>query len=222
MIATCIIEVTLMIYTLIRYRLSPLARLVYATLGLLAIFQLAEFNVCEGGGPSAAIWSRIGFAAITLLPPVGLHLIRMISKRVPLWWVGVAYITGFGLAGLFGFGASVFESHVCAGNYAIFQLKPPIGGVYFVYYYFWLIVGLATSLYISLTAALRMREALIFQALGYLMLLLPVGIVNDIKPQTIHGIPSIMCGFAVLYALTLVFGIVPRILSPRNKQRSAK
>lgn len=206
-----------MFYTFVRYRLTPVARLVYATLALLALFQLCEFNVCGSGGASSAIWSRVGFAAITLLPPLGLHLIRMISGRVSLWLVNLGYASGLAFAGVFGVGAGVFQSHVCAGNYAIFQLRPPIGGVYFTYYYGWLIVGLALSLYLSLVAAQHTREALIFQALGYLILLLPVGIVNDLNPQTLSGIPSIMCGFAVIYAITLVFGIVPRILIPRDE-----
>jgi len=205
-----------MFYTFVRYRLTPVARLVYATLALLALFQLCEFNVCGNGGASSAVWSRVGFAAITLLPPLGLHLIRMISGRVSLWLVNVGYASGFAFAGVFGVGADVFQSHVCAGNYAIFQLRPPIGGVYFTYYYGWLIIGLVLSLYLSLVAVQHIREALIFQALGYLILLLPVGIVNDLNPQTLSGIPSIMCGFAVIYAITLVFGIVPRILIPRD------
>jgi hypothetical protein len=218
MIATCVIETTLLVYTFVRYRLSPLTRLVIATLAVLALFQLCEFNVCGDGGPSAALWSRLGFAAITMLPPLGLHLIRMISARVPRWLVWLGYFSGIVFAAEFGLGDGVFRSHVCAGNYAIFQLRPTLGGVYFAYYYGWLIIGILLSLYLSINAAMRAREALILQALGYLILLLPVGIVNDLDPQTIAGIPSIMCGFAVVYAFTLVFGIVPRVLTARNKQ----
>lgn len=217
MIATCIIETVLLIYTLVRYRLTPVARLVASALALLALFQLCEFNVCGNGGPSAAVWSRIGFAAITLLPPVGMHLIAMISKRVPRVVVSAGYVTGVAFALLFGTGAGVFRSHVCAGNYAIFQLRPPIGGLFFTYYYGWLIIGVLLSLYLSMKAAQRVREALAFQAVGYLILLIPVGIVNELNPKTIAGIPSIMCGFAVVYAIMLVFGIVPRVLKPRSK-----
>lgn len=216
MIATCIIETTLLIYTFIRYRLSPLQRIVGATLALLALFQLCEFNVCATGGPSAAIWSRVGFAAITMLPPLGTHLIGMISKRVPRPVIWLAYCSGLAFALMFGLGKGIFRSHVCAGNYAIFQLAPHVGGIYFAYYYGWLIIGIALSLYLSAKATLRIREALIFQTVGYLILLIPVGITNELNPQTIAGIPSIMCGFAVVYAIMLVFGIVPRVLTPRR------
>lgn len=218
MIATCIIETSLLIYTLVRYRLTPVARLVASALALLALFQLCEFNVCGNGGPSGATWSRVGFMAITMLPPIGTHLIGMISKRLPRFVVALAYLSGAAFALVFGLSKSAFESHVCAGNYAIFQLKPPIGGLYFAYYYGWLIVGILVSMYFGIKASVRVREALALQAVGYLVLLIPVGIVNDINPSTIAGIPSIMCGFAVVYAIVLVFGIVPRVLSPRHKK----
>ena len=48
MIATFVIEVSLAIYTLWRYKLNPVTRLTVALLVCLAIFQLAEYNVCEG------------------------------------------------------------------------------------------------------------------------------------------------------------------------------
>lgn len=218
MVATAIIETVLLIYTVIRYRFSPLNRIVAATLALLALFQVCEFHVCRSGGASAGLYSRIGFAAITLLPPLGLNLIALVSRRVSKWLLFFAYLTGAIFAVIFGMGAGIFESHVCAGNYAIFQLRPGLGGIYFCYYYAWLIIGVLLSLYLSVKAAARIREALLLQAVGYLILLIPVGIVNDLNPKTISGIPSIMCGFAVIYAFTLVFGIVPRTLQARRSK----
>jgi len=216
MVATCIIETALFLYTFIRYRLTAINRVVSAVLLLLALFQLCEFHVCRSGGPSAATFSRVGFMAITMLPPLGIHLIGLITKRVSKYVVWLGYLTGAAFAITFGLGKGVFQSHACGGNYAIFQLEDPIGGLYFAYYYGWLIIGILLSLYLSMKAAVRLKEALIFQIVGYLILLIPVGIVNDINPKTIAGIPSIMCGFAVLYACMLVFGIVPRVLTPKK------
>lgn len=84
-----------------------------------------------------------------------------------------------------------------------------------MYYYFWLIVGLLMCLYFGVKGTQRTREALTMQAFGYMSFMLPTGIVNAINPETIAGIPSIMCGFAVIYALILTFGITPRILKRR-------
>ncbi len=216
MVATCIVECLLLVYTVVRYKMTPLIWLTTATLALLALFQLCEFHVCRSGW-IAGTWSRIGFMAITMLPPLGIHVIRVISGRGwrPLTWI--AYASGATFAGIFGFNSMAFQSHICAGNYAIFQLATRVGGFYFAYYYAWLFIGIGLSLYLSIKAKPLIREALILQAIGFLVFVLPTGIVNDLNPQTISGIPSIMCGFAVLYALILVFAIVPRVTS-RTKE----
>ncbi len=219
MVATCIIEVALLIYTVIRYKMATLTRLTAATLALLALFQLSEFHVCRSGW-IAGTWSRIGFMAITLLPPLGVHIIQNISGRGwrALKWI--AYASGAIFAGVLGFSKTAFDGHACAGNYAIFQLAPHLGGLYFEYYYLWLFVGIGLSLYFSIKARRLIREALVLQAAGFLIFILPTGIVNDLNPSTISGIPSIMCGFAVLYALILVFGIVPRALKDQKRRAS--
>jgi hypothetical protein len=73
MVATCVIEITLLIYTVWRYKLNKLTRLATLVLFLLAVFQLSEFRVCRGY-TSLVLWSHIGYIAITLLPPVGIHI----------------------------------------------------------------------------------------------------------------------------------------------------
>lgn len=209
MIATFVIEMSLFVYTLFRYKLTPITRLAAAILLMLALFQLSEYNVCEGIGLSALVWSRIGFVAITLLPPLGLHLIRLISGRRANWLVWLNYFFAILFVATFTFSSAVFASHVCAGNYVIFHIEDKVGGLYFVYYYLSLAVGVVGSLYYALKAKKRIREALILMAVGYLTFLLPTIIVNNLNPQTVAGIPSIMCGFAIIYAGILALGVVP-------------
>ena len=192
--------------------MTTITRVVIATLGLLALFQLSEFTVCGATHWSAAIWSRIGFMAITMLPPVGIHLIHGIRGKGQNILVWVAYATGIAFALIFGLSPSAFEGHVCAGNYAIFQLANGVGGLYGFYYYGWLFVGILLSYLYGRHAKEQIRRALTYQVFGYLVFLLPTGVVNAVNPQTIQGIPSIMCGFAVLYAIVLTFGIAPIVL----------
>jgi hypothetical protein len=220
MVATMVIEVSLLIYTLWHDKLNTLSRLVIAILFFLALFQLSEYNVCGGEGINAATWSRIGFAAITMLPAFGTHLIQVISKHRWRFITWLAYATAILWEGVFLLGNKAFSGHVCAGNYVIFQLKNDVGFWYFGYYYAWLFIGIGLSLYLAHKMKNHnVRKALILQATGYLVFLLPTTIANTLKPSTVSGIPSIMCGFAVLYALILVFGILP-ILS-RNKDDHA-
>lgn len=216
MIATFVIELSLLLYILIRYKMSPLTRLIAATLLLLALFQFAEYQVCESGGDTVKLASRLGFVAITLLPAVGIHIIYKILDRASRGVVELAYASALTFILIFGFSKSAFVGYACSGNYAIFQLTPKLGGIYFAYYYFWLLLGITMCLYFSIRAKLRTRQALMYQAFGYLVLLLPTGMVNALKPETIDGIPSVMCGFAIVYALVLVFGIAPVMLKSRK------
>ncbi|HSD56288.1 MAG TPA: hypothetical protein VLA92_03995 [Candidatus Saccharimonadales bacterium] len=215
MIATFVIETVLLIYTVVRYRMSPLTRIVAGTLALLAIFQFAEYHVC-GHSFIPASWSRVGFVAITLLPPLGIHLVQQIAGKKSYWQLALAYGSSLAFVVLFALDEAIFKGHVCAGNYAIFQMKSPMGGLYFMWYYLVLFCGIIMSLYYAHTAKPNIRKALYLQILGYFSFVLPTSIVNAINPQTLSGVPSIMCGFAVSYALILTFGVVPLVLKPKK------
>lgn len=215
MIGTFTIEILLFIYTIIRYKMSPLSRLIGAALVLLATFQYAEYHVCEGIG-SSDIYARVGFMAITMLPPVGIHIVSKIAGKSSRALTGAAYGSGALFALTFGFAPSAFDSTVCAGNYAIFHLVPNLGGAFMAYYYFWLFAGIAMCLKFRTGAKREIREALDLQAIGYLSFVLPTGFVNFVSPTTWEGLPSIMCGFAVIYALILTFGIAPRVLKEKS------
>lgn len=215
MIITFVIEAALFLYTLARYRMSALGRTVTATLLLLAIFQFAEYHVC-GHSFIPASWSRIGFVAITLLPPLGTHLVLQIANKQSKLALFGAYGSSLVFVVLFGLNPSTFEGHVCAGNYAIFQLQSPIGGFYFFWYYLLLFITMVMALVFAQKAKLPIKKALYLQILGYVSFVLPTSIVNMLNPQTMVGIPSIMCGFAVTYALILTFGIVPLVLKSRR------
>ena len=216
MIATFTIESVLFVYTLVRYRMTPICRIAAALLAFLATFQFAEYHVC-GQGMMPADWSRVGFVAITLLPAFGMHLVQEIAGKHSKSLLIAAYGSSLAFAVTFGLSPTAFEGHVCAGNYAVFQLASPLGGLYFTYYYFWLFAGITLAWLYMKSVPAHIRKALQLQIVGYVSFILPTSIVNAINPQTLVGIPSIMCGFAVTYALILVFGIVPLILTRRDQ-----
>lgn len=216
MLVTLCIELGLLLYVIVRYRMSALTRLIMATLLLLALFQWAEFNVCEGQAGLHSFYSRLGFVAITLLPAVGIHLVSMIAQRRTRWLIAGSYLFAGIFAGAFALSPGAFENHACTGNYVIFHLSNQLGELYFLYYYSLLFTGLGLCLYYAMDAAPRMREALILQAFGYLSFVLPTAVINTINPASIRAIPSIMCGFAVIYAFVLVFGIAPRVIKQKK------
>lgn len=212
MMATFIIEIGLLIWVLAKWGAkSSLNRLVLAVLFFLAVFQLAEYNVCGRFNIDALTWSRIGFVSITMLPPLGLHMVHVLAGKKQRALTCLSYATGAVFIYIFAFSAAAFESHVCAGNYAIFQLNAAshVGGLYFVYYYGWLLVTMALAAYFARRLSKSGKKSLWYLIAGYCFFMVPTTIVNMVNPETMTGIPSIMCGFAVTWALVTVFGILP-------------
>ncbi len=210
MIATFVVEIALLIGTYLHYKMSVITRLGMTILFFLALFQLSEYFVCGGLGVDAAMWSRIGYVAITTLPPLGLHLIYRLAGLKQRWPVSLSYALGVFWIVLFGLSETAFTGHQCVGNYVIFQLRNGVGGWYFVYYYAMLFWSIAVATRVaSRTTKRKVRQSLYGMIAGYLVFLLPTTIVNTLDPSTMHGLPSIMCGFAVLYALILVGYVLP-------------
>lgn len=217
MIATIILELGFLAYVIFRYKMSAATRLVAAVLFFLAVFQVAEYFVCGGIGGSNATWSKIGFVSITLLPPLGIHLLHVIAGKRWSALHGAAYGMAAAWIVVFILSERIFAGHVCAGNYVIFQIKPVIAYLYTAYYYLWLFVG--TYLCIKFAEVIKnkkTKKALTLFGFGYLTLLVPTTLANLVNPTTIDGIPSIMCGFAIILAAILTFGVLPLVAKSRT------
>src|SRR5262249_37302071 len=163
-LATFVVETGLLLYTVIRYKLSPVVRLAAVTLACLALFQLAEYNVCGRLGISAETWSRIGYVAITLLPAMGIHMISLISKKVPRWVVWLVYSLAIVFIVTFVFSATAFENYACSGNYVIFHLQLTLSHFYFAYYYGLLFSGIYLAIKTASQVKKAQRQALLLQA----------------------------------------------------------
>jgi hypothetical protein len=209
MLATFAIEIGYLLYVIIRYKMNALNRLVSALLLCLATFQISEYFVC-GADYSSSMWSRVGFVAITMLPPLGIHLIHTLAGKSWNNITGTAYGMAVVWVGVFAFFEHVFSGHQCLGNYVIFQVKPGLGGLYFAYYYLWLGVGTWLAYQYSKTVKKKDGKSLYLLAVGYLTLLVPTTTVNLLNPEAQLGLPSVMCGFAIILATIVVFGIMPK------------
>ena len=222
MLATLIIETSLAIYTVWRYKLTTVARLITTLLLTLAAFQLAEYHVCTASS-YADQWSRLGFVAITALPPLGLHLMHVLADKPNRKLVWAGYTTMVGFSSFFLLAANTFTGHQCTGNYVIFQFSQNVTGAYSLYYYGWLLVGISLGIHWANElnekgkSAVKRLQAVRGLVAGYFVFLLPTAIANTVKPETRRGIPSVMCGFAVLLALILVLYILPRVGDLKSK-----
>lgn len=215
MIATFFIEILLALYIVWRYSLTPVTRIAVALLLCLATFQLAEYNVCEGSfGLSSIDWARIGFVAIALLPPIGIHLATQMAgamgKQKYRRFVYASYAAAAAFAVVFLGTTYGMKGETCTGNYVIFHVNLTTMWLFALYYYGLLVAGIALTLhYARGFKSNRKKRAQYALAVGYLAFLVPTTTVNIIDPSTMAGIPSIMCGFAVLLALILAGYVLP-------------
>ncbi|MFZ1317325.1 hypothetical protein IPF89_02720 [Candidatus Saccharibacteria bacterium] len=218
MLATFMIEIGLALYVGWRYTLDAVSKLSIAILFFLAVFQLAEYNICEGSfGVDSLSWARIGYVAITLLPPLGFHLASRIAGRRNRTMLMAAYGSAALFAGFFALTGHGISSSACLGNYVIFQSAPMAIGWYAFYYYGWLLAGTFYCLsHAKKASAPHISRALRGLAAGYLVFIVPTTAVNIVDPATIKGIPSIMCGFAVLLAVALVGVVLPEYYRQRQ------
>ena len=219
MLATFAIEIGLAVYLLYTRTLNRTVKLTVSLLVALAAFQLSEYGICEDFGFAATTWAQIGFAAITLLPPLGLHLVCDLSRRTSRVLLPLAY----GLAGLwiliFIF-SGIMEGAVCEGNYVIFQISDPAEFIYYAYYNALIIIAVMKgwSLYKTLSSN-RTKTALAFLLLGYMSFIIPsiiVRLVFDFNDTENSALPSIMCGFAVLLAVIVATKVAPNDSKPRE------
>lgn len=212
MLATIIIELGLLLWSLVKYKWSATLSFVVAILFSLAMFQVAEFQTCGKSLSEAGLaWSHFGYIFITLLPPLGLHLISSIAKKKATILHWLADASAVALVIIFGLIPSSIYYAVCGGNYVIFKLHNSLGFVYGVYYLGFLFAGLILAARYMKSSKKDQYSALLWMIIGYLVFLIPTGVVNMLNPATTAGVPSIMCGFAVFYAAILAFAVLPKI-----------
>lgn len=222
MLATFAVEICLAGYVSWRYRLNRVSRLVIAMFGFLALFQLAEYMVCGGLGVSANTWARIGYVSITILPPLGIHMAYALAGRANKVVVAGAYVAAASFMAYFLLAGDVFTGSQCLGNYVIFQLGATAACLYGVYYYGLLACAIVLSLRFIGSVAEKKKRALQAFVVGYVLFMLPTIVVNTIDPTTLAGIPSIMCGFAVLLAFVVAFWVMPLVGKQRDAGRLSK
>lgn len=182
----------------------------------LGSFQLAEYMVCGGLGISGLDWARFGYVAITLLPALGIHMLYTIAGKKAGTIVKTAYATCAAFVTFYIIGAGALNGHTCYSNYAVFDTMHSSNVPFGLYYYGWLFVGVYFA-WIWSNEMPRHRRALQAMAMGYAAFILPTTFFNIIDPSTVKGIPSIMCGFAVIFAVVLVTKVLPNSCHANNE-----
>jgi len=212
MIATFAIEIIFAIYTLIKHRDKLWGKVIVFILVCLALFQLAEYQVCSEVNQLA--WARVGYVSITLLPPLGITLTHIIAKK-PLNTLlhKVSWLVALYFVFIYAFSPVSQIDPVCTGNYVIFKYKYLFtnGFLYSLYYFGLLFAAMIASYQWNKKGSKKVKKLSWALIIGYSVFIVPTVIANLVDPSTIYGIPSIMCGFAVIWALILMLYIRPNL-----------
>ena len=211
MLATLFIEIVAAVWVLWKYRRTQTSLLIVAVLTLLAVFQFAEYMICEGAWLLSSLgWARVGFASISFLPALGMHLAMHLRSKVSRAGVMSGYIIAGAFAAFFLTVGNGVTASVCGGNYVIVHFMEHMSYPYIVFYYGWTTVAMVYSFYWAGRMRSKKRaQSLRWLAAGYASFLVPTTAVNVIHPATLPAIPSIMCGFAVFLALILLVFVAP-------------
>lgn len=209
MLATLIFEFSAAIYSLIRYRMNTISRLIIAILITLGLFQLSEYMICGGLGLTSANWMKFGYITTALLPALGLHLVFAIAEKKKPILLGLAYATAAIFVIYYFADTSAISGQQCFANYAVFYAHGFMSQLFSVYYLFWLTVNFVLALHWSIKLPDK-RKTLRATVIGEAIFIVPTYLFNIIDPTTVRAIPSIMCGFAVLFAITLVVFVLPK------------
>jgi hypothetical protein len=220
MLATFLIEFSLAAYTLWRYKMTTLTKLVFVTLVALGTFQLAEYMLCGGLGLTNIQWARVGYGAITLLPALGIHILVTIAGKKAPYILTAAYGSMAVFLGFYLMAESAVTLNQCAANYAVFKSYKDMSLPFGFYYYGWLLIGTFLAWRWGEKQP-KQRKALNAMAIGYMAFILPTTTVNIIDSTTISAIPSIMCGFAVIFAIVLVAKVLPSTSKDRIHAENA-
>ena len=194
-----IIEFSLLLIALIKNRDHPYANTIYSLMTLLQIYQLTEFLLCIGIDEN--IVGRIAITSITLLPPIGYYLSAKLSNwKIKDYWIWLSI--GFAISLYYIFAPISMTLNSCNPFYAIYNI--PFGLHYGIYYFG--IILLAILLVVIQIFRKKIQygnKGGIGLLIGFLSFLIPMALTVLIEENALFAIPSIMCKYAILLAITL-------------------
>ncbi|HUQ85675.1 MAG TPA: hypothetical protein VM077_05085 [Candidatus Limnocylindrales bacterium] len=210
--ATFLIEFILAIYVVARYKMNKFNLIAVSIILLLGLFQFSEYMICKSN--HVIFWGQIGIASITMLPILGLHLITIITKKSKLLFFGyiVTAVIIFSI-----FFLSFLNNFICTDKFVGLNYENPVDMLYTIYYFSLLIVGLVILLDHLRVKEMHTQEQK-WMVAGYLSFILPTAFIFIFSNLTHFAIPSVMCGFAILFALILTFKAIPGY-NKNNKNR---
>ena len=200
------LEFVLLVNLLIFAKKTKLNWIIIAIVFLLLGYQTIEYLIC-GIGLSSSFMAYLAFVDISFLPPLNLLFVLTLLKKENKF-VPVILLPALFFAVYYAFVVREFETVKCTVLYATYNY--PLGDLYGFFYY----STLAAS-FILIVKNLRSeigqayKSQLKYLMFGHLSLLIPVTTAFILLAFNLSGlrdsIESILCKFAFLYCLSLVY-----------------
>ncbi len=200
------LELIFLINFLIFAKKNKLNFLIIAIVFLLFGYQAIEYFIC-GIGLSSSFMAYLAFVDITFLPPLNLLFVLSLfgnkSKLVPVIFLpAVVFVIYYSVI------INEFDIVKCTVLYATYNY--PLGDLYGFFYYLPLLASFILIIKnMNRTQEQKFPISLKYLFYGHLSLIIPVGIAFTFLFLGYTGlrdsIESILCKFAFLYCLPLVY-----------------
>jgi len=197
-LAIFITEIIILVLVIYKNHDHPQFITISSLILILLSYQLFEYTICKTNSETIV---KVAFLIITFLPPIGYHLAAQLAKWPHKDYI-IGYLSGVGY-GLFFLvvpdGLVFLNCNVC---YAVYSIK--IRWTYSVYY-FGIILYTMIFLVIQIIKQKkeRIRKQLLILLIGFLLFTGPMTTLIAIDTDFHYYVTSIMCKFALLYAITL-------------------
>ncbi len=199
------IELVFLIIICAKNKDHPQFWIIFVIMLLLQSYQLSEFLMCIGVAPSIVV--RLAISIITFLPPAGYLLtIRVLQCKRKfvdiIYYLSLLFGTLFSFYYLFGDNTIVLKD--CNPIYAVYENDYPY--FYAGYYYLVILLTLLVIFYqIIFKRILKHNLKGILLLIGYISFLIPMAMTLIVDPLLIPAISSIMCKYAIILAIMLLF-----------------
>jgi len=227
-LSTAIIEFILATILLLFVKKSPARNFFIVIIYLLGFYQLTEFMLCSSTNPH--LWAIIGFITYIFLPAIALHgVLKFLNKKANLFLIYIIPVLA-SLIAIFtpGFIISascdkVFVNVDTIINFSSSLLINALSWVYLAYYPGFILLASLILYRNYLKQRNKIRRGIeIAWMLGVLLATLPALIFILIFPTLGKTFPSVLCGFALLTAITAFIAVYLEGKLNKGKERKKK
>ncbi len=203
-LSTFIIEFLLALYFFLKNPRDNLNRVISLVSFLLGLYQLNEFLICTTSVP---VFTVLAMNVTALLPALAISYALIVwRKKIKLYWHILIYLPAIFFIVMF----SIMDFyHISAQCMSVFIQYPPTGliGQFYGTYYLSYIVGAVIMFHLSSSDAKNIKEKRMSQLgmLGMFIFTIPTFIFLIFLPALRIRFASILCEFALLLAIQLIF-----------------